>query len=156
MPTRIKCFAAAVPRDLKPSGLLPATVVVRRIAAKTAMPIYEYECEKCRKRTSVLTMRVGEKLDASCRHCGSPKLKRIMSRFAMPRSEEQRLDRLADPSNLGDLDQNDPRSVARMMKKMGSEMGDEFGGSEFDEAMEEMEGGGDLDRDGDDSGDDEL
>ncbi len=98
------------------------------------MPIYEYQCEKCRKLTSVLTTRVSEKVDAVCAHCGGKKMRRLMSRFAMPRSEESRMDSLADPSKLRDFDENDPKSVARMMKRMGTEMGDEFSGPEFDEA----------------------
>ncbi len=106
------------------------------------MPIYEYECEKCRKRTSILTLRVSEKVDASCKHCGGSKLRRLMSRFAMPKSEESRLESLSDPSNFAGVDENDPKSVARMMKKMGKELGDEFSGDDFDEAMEEIEGGG--------------
>ncbi len=120
------------------------------------MPIYEYECDKCRKRTSFLTTRVSEKVDAKCKHCGSPKMHRLMSRFAMPRSEEARLDQLADPSKFGDLDEKDPKSVARMMRNMGKEMGDEFGGAEFDEAVNELESGGDLDDGGESGGDDEL
>ena len=108
------------------------------------MPIYEYECGKCGKRSSILTLRISEKVDEVCRHCGARKLHRLMSRFAMPRSEESRLDALGDPSNFGDLDENDPKSVARLMKKMGKEMGDEFGGPEFDQAVEELERGGDL------------
>lgn len=113
------------------------------------MPIYEYECGSCHRRTSVLTTRIGERVRATCRHCGGTKMKRLMSRFAMPKSEEQRLDRLSDPSSLGDLDENDPKSVARMMKKMGQEMGDDFSGDDFDEAMEEIESDG---GDGDDFG----
>jgi len=108
------------------------------------MPIYEYECGKCGKRSSILTLRVSEKVDEVCRHCGARKLHRLMSRFAMPRSEEARLDALGDPSNFGDLDESDPKSVARLMKKMGKEMGDEFGGPEFDAAVEELERGGNL------------
>jgi hypothetical protein len=45
---------------------------------------------------------------------------------------------------MGNVDENDPKSVARMMKRMGQEMGDEFGGAEFDEAVEEIESSGDL------------
>jgi putative FmdB family regulatory protein len=116
------------------------------------MPIYEYECQRCHRRTSVLTTRVSERVRAVCRHCGGKKMTRLMSRFAMPKSEEQRLDSLADPSSLGDFDENDPKSLARMMKKMGQEMGDEFSGEDFDEAMDEVESGGDLD--GGDSDDD--
>jgi hypothetical protein len=72
-----------------------------------------------------------------------------MSRFAMPKSEEARLDSLADPSSLGDLDENDPKSVGRWMRKMGKEMGDELGGEDLDEMMDDMESGG-----GDDDSDD--
>jgi len=71
-------------------------------------------------------------------------MRRLMSRFAMPRSEESRMESLADPSRMGDVDENDPKSVARMMKRMGKEMGDEFGGAEFDEAVAEIESGGDF------------
>ena len=118
------------------------------------MPIYEYRCDKCRRTTSVLTTRVTEKVDAVCAHCGGKKLRRLMSRFAMPRSEESRMETLTDPSRMGALDENDPKSVARMMKRMGKEMGDEFNGPEFDQAVEEMESGGDLGEDG--SSDDDL
>jgi len=118
------------------------------------MPIYEYHCEKCRRTTSVLTTRVSEKVNAVCAHCGGKKMRRLMSRFAMPRSEESRIESLADPSKMGGIDENDPRSVARMMKRMGQEMGDEFNGPEFDEAVQELESGGDLGDDG--SGEDDV
>jgi putative FmdB family regulatory protein len=119
------------------------------------MPIYEYECVQCGRRTSVLTMRVSEKVEAVCKHCGGSDMHRLMSRFAMPKSEEARLDALADPANFGDLDENDPKSVARVMRRMGQEMGDEFSGPEFDEAIAEIESGngGDEDEFGGASGD---
>jgi hypothetical protein len=101
-------------------------------------------------------MRIGEKVDAVCKHCGSAKLARLMSRFAMPKSEEARLDALSDPSTFGDLDENDPKSVARVMRKLGKEMGDEAGGPEMDQAIEELERG-DIDGgDDDSSGGDDL
>jgi len=106
------------------------------------MPIYEYECVSCQRRTSFLTMRVSEPVEAVCNHCGGTEMRRLMSRFAMPKSEDARLDALADPSNFGDLDENDPKSVARVMRRMGQEMGDEFSGPEFDEAIAEIESGG--------------
>jgi hypothetical protein len=59
-----------------------------------------------------------------------------MSRFATVRSEEDRLDALADPTSLGDLDENDPKSMARWMKKMGSELGEDAEG-DWDEAIDE-------------------
>jgi hypothetical protein len=59
-----------------------------------------------------------------------------MSRFATIRSEEDRLDSLADPASLGDLNEDDPKSVARWMKKMGTEMGEDLG-DDVEEALEE-------------------
>jgi hypothetical protein len=71
-----------------------------------------------------------------------------MSRFATVKSEEARLDALADSSSLGDVDENDPASVARFMKKMGKEFGDDLGG-DFDSAVDEaMAEAGDDDNDG--------
>jgi hypothetical protein len=78
-----------------------------------------------------------------------------MSRFATIRSEEDRLDSLADPSTLGDVNEDDPKSVARWMKKMGSEMGEDLG-EDVDEALEEEASTG-LDASSDTGGgDDDL
>jgi putative FmdB family regulatory protein len=105
------------------------------------MPIYEYRCNKCRKRVSILTLRISEEVNPECEYCGGKDLSRLMSRFAMVKSEESRLDALADPSNLSGLDENDPKSMARWMRKMGKELGEEFSGDEFDQMVDEMEAG---------------
>lgn len=65
---------------------------------------------------------------------------RIISRVARVRSEESRLESLADPSRLGGLDENDPAGMARWMKRMGKELGEDMGediDAMVDEAMEE-------------------
>lgn len=105
-----------------------------------AVPLYEYRCSACRKRVTVLTLRVGEQVTPTCDRCGSTTLERLMSRFATVRSEDARLESLADPAQLGDLDERDPKSVGRWMKRMGRELGDEIGGDELDEMADEMEG----------------
>lgn len=108
------------------------------------MPIYEYRCVDCGKRSTYLILQ-GQASTLSCKHCKSQQLDRIMSRFASPKSEEARMEALADPSNFGDIDENDPKSMARFMKKMGKEMGEDLG-EDLDEAMESMgEGGMDED-----------
>jgi hypothetical protein len=85
----------------------------------------------------------------TCKFCGGEDIEQLYSRFAMPRSEESRLESLADPSSLSGLDENDPGSVARWMKKMGKEMGEDFGGEDIDqladEAAREAAGEGNLD-----------
>ncbi|HJV54362.1 MAG TPA: zinc ribbon domain-containing protein [Methylomirabilota bacterium] len=110
------------------------------------MPIYEYECGGCRRRLSLL-IRTREAAEAPrCPRCGSAELSRLMSRFATVKSEDARLDSLSDPSSFGDLDENDPRSVAQFVKKMGSEMGEDLGpdlDAAMDEAMTEGETGSD-------------
>ncbi len=105
------------------------------------MPIYEYRCRKCGKRFSVLTLRVSEKPSPQCDRCGGHAADRLMSRFAMPKSEEARMESLADPSALSGLDESDPKSVARWMRKMGKEMGEDVGGEDFDGMIDEIESG---------------
>jgi hypothetical protein len=67
-------------------------------------------------------------------------LTKLISRVAILRSEESRLESLADPSSLAGLDENDPSSLARWMRKMGSEVGEDLGG-EFDEMVDRLEAG---------------
>ncbi|MFN8532659.1 MAG: zinc ribbon domain-containing protein [Dehalococcoidia bacterium] len=104
------------------------------------MPIYEYRCTGCRTKQSIFFRSVSTVSDPVCPNCGSTDLKRLVSLFAVHRSEEGRLDDLSDPSGFGDLDENDPRSVARWARKMGAEMGEELG-PEFDEMVDRMEAG---------------
>jgi hypothetical protein len=56
------------------------------------------------------------------------------------RSEEGRLDDLASDAGLADLDERDPRSLARWARRMSREMGEELG-PEFDEVVERLEAG---------------
>ena len=105
------------------------------------MPIYEYRCQDCRRVSSFLILNLREPFAPVCRKCGSQALERILSRVHVRLSEDTRLERLADPSQWSGLDENDPKSVARMLKKMGQEMGEDFPG-EVDQMVEEaMESG---------------
>ncbi len=63
-----------------------------------------------------------------------------MSRVAVIHSEEGQLEELASGAGLANLDENDPRSVARWARRMGREMGEDLG-PEFDEMVERMEAG---------------
>ncbi len=57
------------------------------------------------------------------------------------RSDESRLDSLGD-DDWGDIDENDPRSIARAMRRMGDEMGEDLP-EEFDEVVDRLEAGED-------------
>ena len=110
------------------------------------MPIYEFECRDCHRKTTALVLsreRIGE---VRCRRCGGASLEKLFSRFATPKSEDARLDSLADPTSMGEVDENDPASVARWMKRMGREMGEDLG-DELDQAMEEELAGGEKGED---------
>jgi putative FmdB family regulatory protein len=115
----------------------------------SAMPIYEFYCAHCKKRMSFLVMKP-DAFRPICKYCKREDLEQLYSRFASPRSEESRLESLADPSSFSGLDENDPGSVARWMKKMGKEMGEDISGEDIDqmaeEAAQEAAGGG-LDND---------
>jgi len=103
------------------------------------MPIYEYRCEGCGRKVSLLLKRMGEEADR-CPRCGSPHLVRLYSRFSLARSDGDRLDRLADDAAFAGVDESDPRSVARFMRRMGQELGEEAG-EDFQQGIEEMESG---------------
>jgi putative FmdB family regulatory protein len=104
------------------------------------MPLYEYHCLDCKKRSTVLVLSLAHQAPAACTHCASKRVERILSRFASPKSEEARLEALADPSNLTGLDENDPQSMARFMENMGEEMGEDLG-DDVSAALESDEGG---------------
>lgn len=108
------------------------------------MPIYEYKCHTCHHRVSLLWRSISdaESRPAVCPRCGSHNLTRLMSRVAVLRSEESRLDDLADPSALSGLDEDDPKSLARFMRKMANETGEDLG-PEFEEVIGRLEAGED-------------
>ncbi len=114
------------------------------------MPIYEYFCLKCKRKMSFLVL-TPSTFQPRCKYCNGAELEQLFSRFAMPKSEEKRLESLADPTSFSGLDENDPGSVARWMKKMGKEMGEDLGGDIdqlAEEAAQEVAAGG-PDGDGD-------
>ncbi len=99
------------------------------------MPIYEYACLKCKRKMSFLVL-TPSSFQPVCKFCKGTELEQLYSRFATPKSEEQRLESMTDPTSFSGLDENDPASVARWMKKMGKEMGEDFGG-DIDQLAEE-------------------
>ena len=105
------------------------------------MPIYEYRCGNCKRRVSVFFRSFSATTEPRCPNCNSDQLTRLVSRVAQIKSEDARLDAMSDPSSFGDVDENDPKSVAKFMRKMGDQMGSEELGPEFGEMVERMESG---------------
>jgi len=108
------------------------------------MPIHEYRCHDCRRRVSVFwrTFAEAESGQPTCPLCNGKNLTRLVSRVRLVRSEGSRLDDLTDPSFLSDFDENDPRSMARMMRRMANEAGEDLG-PEFEEVVGRLEAGED-------------
>jgi putative FmdB family regulatory protein len=105
------------------------------------MPIYEYRCQECGRTSGFLVLNLQKPFVPVCQRCGSQSLERILSRVHVRLSEETRMERLADPMQWGGLDENDPKSMARMVKKMGQELGEDYPGEMdqlVDEAMEDL------------------
>ena len=67
------------------------------------MPIYEYRCEECGKRSSSLLMSYAS-ADPPCPHCGKPALRRLVSTFATVSSGDGDGDGGSDDFGGGDDD----------------------------------------------------
>lgn len=104
------------------------------------MPIYEYRCPACGKRGSRL-QKMSDPSVPDCPRCGTT-MHKLVSKAAVLTSEEARMEKLADPAEWGDFDEDDPRSLGRMMRKMGEEMGEDLG-DEFHEVVARLEAGED-------------
>jgi len=105
------------------------------------MPIYEYQCHHCMRVFSVLVRSWSAEPTATCPRCGAHEVRRLISRFAVVRSEGSRADDVADMAgDLGGVDENDPRSVARWARRMSDEMGEDAG-PEFSEMVDRLEAG---------------
>jgi putative FmdB family regulatory protein len=113
------------------------------------MPVYIYGCSTCQKRRSVFfRSQAAVDPDPPCPVCEKRGMTKLVGRVSAPKSEDARMEAMSDPSSLGDLDENDPRSVARWARRMGSEMGEDLGDDFVDEMMEgdgAGESGGDFD-----------
>ena len=103
------------------------------------MPIYEFHCRSCRRRSSVFTRSIGGEVEAVCSHCGSGDMSRLISRVAVHRSEGGSAEGF-DESSLADVDENDPRSMARWVRKMSRQMGEPLD-AQAEAELERMEAG---------------
>lgn len=101
------------------------------------MPIYEFRCQDCGRISDFLILSVHEPLNPICKYCQSRRMSRLISRVRVLRSEESRLESLADPSRWGGLNENDPASVARWMKRMSREVGEDLSDEEIDQMVDE-------------------
>ncbi len=105
------------------------------------MPFYEYVCQEC-KRPLRLFFSYADygTVQPICTFCESENVVRRIGRVALGKSEESRMDGMMGDSTLAGLDEDDPRSIGRFMRKMGNEMGEDMG-DEFNEVVDRLEKG---------------
>jgi putative FmdB family regulatory protein len=101
------------------------------------MPLFEFRCLECEKRFTFLAGVISDNSDARCPQCGSAHLKKLISRFVRGRSDDARMDAMADKLETSDMD--DPRALRRFAREMGREMGAETGEDMSDEIEEMIE-----------------
>ncbi|MBI4286943.1 MAG: zinc ribbon domain-containing protein [Chloroflexi bacterium] len=85
------------------------------------MPIYEFRCSKCNRRSSLL-VRAGSAAPM-CPHCGGLELTRLISTFAYHRSLKDVQDASGDPDRPGPDYYSDPRNIGRWVEKRFQQMG---------------------------------
>lgn len=107
------------------------------------MPTYDYTCLDCSKLFEIIISYADYgSTPVFCPHCEGQNTRRRMTRVRIAKSEESRLNDLGDFSDPAALEglENDPQALGRMMRKMGSELGEEMP-PEFDEVVDRLEKG---------------
>ena len=110
------------------------------------MPIYEYRCGDCKKKVSVFfrSFSVVNHAEARCPICQGQNLKRLISKVRVIRGPASASGDGGDldESMFDDVNENDPRSLGRMMRRMADQTGEDLG-PEFGEVVSRLEKGED-------------
>lgn len=105
------------------------------------MPTYDFICNKCDQRFDVfMTFSEYGNKAVLCTHCASDNVRRRMTKVRIAKSDESRMESAADDFSGMDGIEDDPKALARMMRKMGGEMGEELP-AEFNDVVERLEAG---------------
>src|SRR5688500_14058414 len=133
------------------------------------MPIYEFACPKCRKIYSFLSKRINPDRLPVCPKCGNKKLEKQLSSFAftkgaqeaptasgagedadgpMPDFDDPRVARAMSEMerDIEHMDENNPKHMAHMMKKMKEIMPAGSVPKELDIAIKRLEAGEDPEK----------
>jgi len=106
------------------------------------MPIYEYRCADCKKKVSVFfrSFSAVDQEQPRCPICQGTQLTKMVSKVRVMRGASASSG--GDDAMLDDLNENDPRSLGRMMRRMADETGEDMG-PEFGEVIGRLEKGED-------------
>ncbi len=138
------------------------------------MPIYEYACPKCRVIFNFFSKRIKPDRLPVCPKCGNQKMTKQVSRFAMTRGvaepaaksegeggepmpdfDDPRVERAMNEleRDMEHMDENNPRHMAHMMRKMKDLMPPGAVPKELDVAIRRLEAGEDPEKIEEDMGD---
>lgn len=121
------------------------------------MPIYEFYCEKCHMIFNFFSGSVNVEKVPTCPKCKKTKLARQMSKFAtlknrgegeeempLPDMDESKMEQAMNllASEAENMDENDPRQAANLMRKLTDMTGLNMGPG-MEEALSRMEAGED-------------
>ncbi len=105
------------------------------------MPTYDFICNDCNERFDVfLTFAEYGRKTVKCTHCNSKNVRRKVTKVRIAKSEEGRMESMADDFSGFEGLEDDPKAMGRMMRKMGKEMGEELP-PEFNEVVDRLEKG---------------
>ena len=91
------------------------------------MPIYEFICQDCHIRSSLLIRTVSNSMMPECEYCGSINLVRTVSSFAYHKSLKTVWEDSGEPTlNPGKDYYKDPRNIGRWVEKKFQDMGQEL------------------------------
>jgi putative FmdB family regulatory protein len=91
------------------------------------MPIYEFACRNCRRRSSFLIRDISAPFAPKCSTCGNTNLSRVISGFAYHKSLKTVWEESGEPgAHPGDDYYRDPRNIGRWVEKKFQDMGQEM------------------------------
>lgn len=109
------------------------------------MPIYEYLCRRCNTIFQFLVRRPSSGTSPTCPRCGmDDRMQKVMSSFSVTGGSAS-IDDMAEDPDLAGLDTEDPRAMARAIRRMADEMGEDLG-PEVSEALGRLEAGEDPEK----------
>ena len=74
------------------------------------MPLFDYRCDDCQRLNTLLVYSWSENHSSGCENCGSGKLTRLFSKFAVRKSWGDSLNWTPSGETLNDVDDSDPAS----------------------------------------------
>lgn len=105
------------------------------------MPTYDFICNDCAQRFEVfLTFSEYGKKAVTCAHCNSRNVRRRMTKVRIAKSEESRIESMADDFSDFEGMEDDPKAMGRVIRKMGKEMREDLP-PEFNEVVDRLEKG---------------